>query len=330
MKNIAKKTAALLLALSMLFSFAACKDKTSGEETTTGEVQADVAGDETAVSGDDTTAVSSEDSTAQVVTETDASGNVVTTQAGGALAAAASVSGKPSSYAEIIAAYTAVVDYAKQQKVGYTKSEWQELPKDKRNMDGFVINAILPVASTFMTSEKDAKGDKKEVKEKGSDMKWFPIYKHSTKGSLMTAADAVHVKSAKCEVLSNGNYRITIVLKDDINPEPYTPGPGDEPNATGTVPKGFVGKMFDPLAKSEIDNTLINDPTVTKVVKNVSYSLKYYDCTAILVYNPKNNHMVSLNQYMHVLIDASGKVIGNQFSGNAVLDNFLEISNIKY
>lgn len=315
----------------MIFSFAACKDNNSDDETTTGAVQADAtASNETAASGNDTTAVSSEDSTAPDVTETDASGNVVTTQAGGASAVAASVSGKPSSYSEIIAAYTAVLDYAKQQKVGYTKSEWQELPKDKRNMDGFVINAILPIAATFMTSEEDAKGDKKEVKEKGSNMKWFPLYKHSTKGSLMTAADAVHVKSAKCEVLSNGNYKITIVLKDDINPEPYTPGPGDEPNATGTVPKGFVGKMFDPLAKSEIDNTLTNDSTVTKVVKDVSYSLKYYDCTAILVYNPKNNHMVSLNQYMHVLIDASGKVIGNQFSGNAVLDNFLEISNIKY
>ena len=316
----------------MIFSFAACKDKNSGDETTTGTVQADatVVGDETAASGDDTIAVSSEDSTAQAVTETDASGNVVATQAGGASAVYASVSGKPSSYAEIIAAYTAVLDYAKQQKVGYTKSEWQELPEDKRKMDGFVINAILPIASTFMTSEKDAKGDKKEVKEKGSDMKWFPLYKHSTKGSLMTAADAVHIKRANCDVLPNGNYKITIELKDDINPEPYTPGPGDAPNATGTVPKGFVGKMFDPLAKSEIDNTLTNDSAVTKVVKDVSYSLKYYDCTAILVYNPKNNHMVSLNQYMHVLIDASGKVIGNQFSGNAVLDNFLEISNIKY
>ena len=76
MKNIAKKTAALLLVLSMIFSFAACKDKNSGDETTTGTVQADatVVGDETAASGDDTIAVSSEDSTAQAVTETDASG----------------------------------------------------------------------------------------------------------------------------------------------------------------------------------------------------------------------------------------------------------------
>ena len=47
----------------MIFSFAACKDKNSGDETTTGTVQADatVVGDETAASGDYTIAVSSED-----------------------------------------------------------------------------------------------------------------------------------------------------------------------------------------------------------------------------------------------------------------------------
>lgn len=73
--------------------------------------------------GDDTTAVSSEDSTAPAVTETDASGNVVATQSGTSAAAESVSGGKPSSYAEIIEAYTAVLDYAKQQKVGYTKSE---------------------------------------------------------------------------------------------------------------------------------------------------------------------------------------------------------------
>ena len=88
--------------------------------------------------------------------------------------------------------------------------------------------------------------------------------------------------------------------------------------------------MFSPLAKADIDNTLQNDPNVTKVVKDVEYSLKYYDCTAVLTYNPKTNHMVDLYQYMHVLITGSGKVLGSKFSGSAVLDNFLEITNVKY
>ena len=88
--------------------------------------------------------------------------------------------------------------------------------------------------------------------------------------------------------------------------------------------------MFSPLAKADIDNTLQNDPNVTKVVKDVEYSLKYYDCTAVLTYNPKTNHMVDLYQYMHVLITGSGKVLGSKFNGSAVLDNYLEITNVKY
>lgn len=62
--------------------------------------------------------------------------------------------GKPESYAEILAAYRDVLNLAKSSKVGYEKSEWQTLPKDKRNFDGFVINAALPVAELFMTSER--------------------------------------------------------------------------------------------------------------------------------------------------------------------------------
>ena len=173
----------------------------------------------------------------------------------------------------------------------------------------------------FMTSEKDAKGKKHENNPKGTDMKWFPIYQHPTKGCTLT--DVSKIKSAKCEVLSNGNYKITIVLKADINPEPCDP-------KTGVISKGFTGTMFSPLAKADIDNTLHNDPNVTKVVKDVEYSLKYYDCTAVLTYNPKTNHMVDLYQYMHVLVTGSGKVLGSKFSGNAVLDNYLEITNVKY
>ena len=172
-----------------------------------------------------------------------------------------------------------------------------------------------------MTSEKDAKGKKHENNPKGTDMKWFPIYQHPTKGCTLT--DVSKIKSAKCEVLPNGNYKITIVLKADINPEPCDP-------KTGVISKGFTGTMFSPLAKADIDNTLQNDPNVTKVVKDVEYSLKYYDCTAVLTYNPKTNHMVDLYQYMHVLITGSGKVLGSRFSGNAVLDNYLEITNVKY
>ena len=319
-KNL-KRIAALLLAIAMIASFAACKkDKNNNDTTAAGDtaVNGEVVSDESTEPGSE---AASGDTAVETEIVTDKEGHTVIETKAPADNSAKPSNGKPESYAEILAAYRDVLNLAKSSKVGYEKSEWQTLPKDKRNFDGFVINAALPVAELFMTSEKDAKGKKHENNPKGTDMKWFPIYQHPTKGCTLT--DVSKIKSAKCEVLSNGNYKITIVLKADINPEPCDP-------KTGVISKGFTGTMFSPLAKADIDNTLQNDPNVTKVVKDVEYSLKYYDCTAVLTYNPKNNHMVALNQYMHVLITGSGKVLGSKFNGSAVLDNFLEISNVKY
>lgn len=318
-KNL-KRIVALMLAIVMTASFAACKkDKDNNDTTAAGDVA--INGD--AIADDLLPEASSEatsDSTAaETEIVTDKEGHTVIETKAPADNSAKPSNGKPESYAEILAAYRDVLNLAKSSKVGYEKSEWQTLPK--RNFDGFVINAALPVAELFMTSEKDAKGKKHENNPKGTDMKWFPIYQHPTKGCTLT--DVSKIERAECEVLSNGNYKITIVLKEDVNPEPCDP-------KTGVISKGFTGTMFSPLAKADIDNTLKNDPRVTKVVKDVEYSLKYYGCKAVLTYNPKTNHMVDLYQYMHVLITGSGKVLGSKFNGSAVLDNYLEITNVKY
>lgn len=319
-KNL-KRIAALLLAFVMIASFAACKSNKDNSDTTAAgdtEVNGETVSDESTEPGSEAT---SDDTAVETEIVTDKEGHTVIETKASTDSTSKASNSKPETYAEILAAYRDVLNLAKSSKVGYEKSEWQTLPKDKRNFDGFVINAALPVAELFMTSEKDAKGSKHENNPKGTDMKWFPIYQHPTKGCTLT--DVSKIKSAKCEVLSNGNYKITIVLKEDINPEPCDP-------TTGAITKGFTGTMFSPIAKADVDNTLQNDSRVTKVVKDVEYSLKYYDCTAVLTYNPKNNHMVALNQYMHVLITGSGKVLGSKFDGSAVLDNYLEISNVKY
>lgn len=259
-KNL-KRIAALLLAIAMIASFAACKkDKDNNDTTAAGDIA--INGD--AIADDLLPEASSEAASGDTAVETeivtDKEGHTVIETKAPADNSAKPSNGKPESYAEILAAYRDVLNLAKSSKVGYEKSEWQTLPKDKRNFDGFVINAALPVAALFMTSEKDAKGKKHENNPKGTDMKWFPIYQHPTKGCTLT--DVSKIKSAKCEVLSNGNYKITIVLKADINPEPCDP-------KTGVISKGFTGTMFSPLAKADIDNTLQNDPNVTKVVKDV-------------------------------------------------------------
>ena len=208
-KNL-KRIAALLLAIAMIASFAACKnDKNNNDTTAAGDVA--INGDAIAddLLPEASSEAASDDTAVETEIVTDKEGHTVIETKAPADNSAKPSNGKPESYAEILAAYRDVLNLAKSSKVGYEKSEWQTLPKDKRNFDGFVINAALPVAELFMTSEKDAKGKKHENNPKGTDMKWFPIYQHPTKGCTLT--DVSKIKSAKCEVLSNGNYKKSAV-----------------------------------------------------------------------------------------------------------------------
>ncbi len=246
-----------------------------------------------------------------------------TTAANAATATTASVSESadslPSTPAAILAKYTEVVDKAKAEGPAHHKVEYQAIPEEKVNFEGGVFNKILPLASLFFTTEEDARANP-EIREKGGDMYWFPVYKVE-KGCLLT--DASKIKNASCEKLPDGNVKITIVLNDEDNPEPPPEGATSCDNA--------VGSMFTPIMLADVHNTLKNDSAVKFVVKDVDFDLTYYDCTAELVFNPENNQIVSLDQYMHILIKInSGKVVGMSAVGTAVLDNYLYLSDFAY
>ena len=308
MKSIATKFLALMMVISIIFSLGACGKK-DGETTTAGETT--LVDGETSVTDETTDEITIVDETTTVEDETEEEDETSTTPE-------VTETGKPTTTAQILAAYTDVMNYAKTAKPAYNKKEFQSLPKADQKMEGKVIGAILPVAETFMTLEKDANV---EDNKKGSDMKWFPVAK-SSKGCLMTNTGAI--KSAKCDELPNGNYKITITLKDEKNPEPFKEG---QAKATSNT-----GNMFQPLSRGEIDKTLTEDSTVTKVVKNVKYDLKYFNCIAVLEYNPKTKQIASLSQNMSVFIDIQdGKVLG-MFSaiGTAILYNDMKCWNFKY
>ncbi len=203
------------------------------------------------------------------------------------------------SAAEVLKAYTVVMDKAKSEKPGFTKLEYQTLPSgpnervvsEGANLVGTLLNLVDSLG--IMTTEDKAQP---EVHAKGDDTKWFPVYQ-GQKGCYLTDANAIQDYSY--EELSNGNVKITIVLKAEQNPEPISNGM--------SVPPSNTGCMFSPIAKKDIDNT-INGGVVQAVIKNVNYSLNYHDCKAILEYNPKNNQIVKLEQYMNVAISGSGKI----------------------
>jgi hypothetical protein len=304
MKKNFTRLLALLMTLAIVFSLAACGND-EGETTTAAEQT--TMEEETTVEGETTTAAET----------TTLEGDTTAVDATTAVGETTTQAGKPTTPAQILAAYTEVMNYAKTAKPAHNRKEFQSLPKEDQNMDGFIIKTLLPIANTFMTQEKDAEV---EDQKNGNDMKWFPVAK-SSKGCLLTNVSAI--KSATCDELANGNYKIVIILKDEHNPEPYMEG---DTKATSNT-----GNMFQPLAKSEIDNTIINDSTVNKVVKDVKYDLKFFNCKAILEYNPKTKQIVTMEQYMSVFIDIQeGRVIGFKATGNAILYNTLKAWNFKY
>ena len=218
----------------------------------------------------------------------------------------------------ILAKYSELMNDAKAKSVGYKKIEWQAIPEEKAQFEGKVFGKILPIASNFFKSEADAKAEP-EIKEKGADMEWFPIY-HNEKGCMLTDVSAI--ENATCTELPDGNVKIVIELKDEYNSEP----PVDAPTCDS-----YVGSMFTPIQFAEVRNTLENDPTVKFIVKNVDFDLTYYDCVAELTYNPETNQIVQLDQFMHLIINIKdGSIVGMSAKGKAVLDNYMYISDFVY
>ena len=295
-----KKYLAILLTLAMIFALAACGATTDEETTAPEETSEEVVSEEVSeeVSEDSSEAVSEDASEAVSEDASEAASEDASEDASEGETEEAKV---PSTKEEILAAYTAVMNQAKKDAPAYKKIEWQTLPDDANSRivseGSSVVNTALNLAqNNFMTSEEDTKADP-EIKEKGSSMSSFPIC-NSKYGCLLTNTSAI--KSAKCEVLSNGNYKITIVLNDEKNPEPVK-----SEDAT-TAPSNHGG-IFSPVSKKDIDDTL-NGGIVSAVAKDIVYSLTYHDCSSCIEYDPTNNHLVSVVQFSKVAISGSGKI----------------------
>ncbi|MBO5936673.1 MAG: hypothetical protein J6Q79_03550 [Clostridia bacterium] len=218
----------------------------------------------------------------------------------------------------ILAKYSELMNDAKAKSVGFKKIEWQAIPEEKAQFEGKAFGKILPIASNFFKTEEDAKANP-EFKSKDDDATWLPIY-HNQKGCLLT--DASVIENATCTELPDGNVKIVIELKDEDNSEP----PLESPTCDS-----YIGSMFTPIQFASIRNTLETDPAVKFIVKNVDFDLTYFDCVAELTYNPATNQIVQLDQFMHIDIKINdGSILGLSAKGNAVLDNYMYISEFQY
>ena len=148
-------------------------------------------------------------------------------------------------------------------------------------------------------------------------MKMFPV-RDANKGCLLTDVNAI--KTASCVKQTDGNYKLKITLKDEMNPAHYRSG-NTAPSKTGGI--------FMPLDKDDVDPEL-NKGFVQAVVKNAEYSMAYYNCTVTLVYNPLTQRVVSVDQVLYNKITMSGTVLGISGSGWQVLIMNYNITDLVY
>ena len=318
-KNILRIISLALVAV-MVFAFASCKqeilvrfvDKDGNDLFAAGSVNTGVnttpGVEETTVAETPTDAPTGETPTeaptnAPVDTPTEAPTNAPTE----APTNAPATSNAPSSKQDIVNFYAkAANDLKNNGAAGYTKKEWQVV--DEININPLVNGAIKGVLGSFMTVEADAE---EQVNAKGSD-----DAKRRSFGWTLT--DLSKVASAKCEVLANGNYKITIVMVDE-----------DTPKKTGSTLGQVTGAL---LYWEDIETTLTSDPTVTKILSEFSdihVNYKHFTITAEMTPDGK---FVALEHNADVdIILGHIKVIGiNIDNKSGHMYNYCKFYNFKY
>lgn len=327
MSKTIKRILALVMVASLVLSLAACGKDKKDDSTTADTNVSETADLETSGADADQTTDENQTTDEESSTEDVSEGESTTLGEGGTTDAntnnsttAAQVDKKPSTTAEILAAYTAAMNKAKTDKPAFKRAEFQELPEgnDYRNITGGekVIGGLLNIAGNFMTDEAKARKNP-HVNNMGEDMWAFPV-KDAPKGCLLTDVNAI--KSAKLDELSNGDYKITIVLKDEKNPEHYRSG-NSAPSKTGS--------MFMPLSKSDVDPQL-ESALVKAVIKNAKYDMNYYNCTSTMVYNPKTMQVKSVDQVLYNKLEMSGRVFFTDAEGWQVLIMHYQIFDVVY
>ena len=208
----------------------------------------------------------------------------------------------------------------KTQKPAYQKKEFQQLPEEYRNFSS-VVNTLLKFAEGYMTKEDD--DNALVVRDKGSAeiTGEIPVY-GIDKGCLLLDFDPnlTCVKSAKCDDLGNGTYKITMALNDEKNPEPT-------PADTG-IPVSAHGCVFTPGSRADI---MVEVEKVEKLsgAKCNSFDLDYTDCTLECTYD-SNGNLIDLVQHMNIDISADIKILLSQIQGSARLTNDMHVYDINW
>ena len=119
-------------------------------------------------------------------------------------------------------------------------------------------------------------------------------------GMLSNADVKSAVESATNVKLEDGTRKITIVLKDEVDPANTA--------TDSDTAASYTASMFPVLSINKIIKS-VNATVGSNFDKVSSGSVTYSGCTVELIYNPKTNHIISIKQS----VNYSGELKGDNF-----------------
>ena len=187
---------------------------------------------------------------------------------------------------------------------GHTRKEWQTLVELDLGSP-IASNLIKPILMMFIKGE-DKAGE--SVSEKGSD---------DAKNRMCPCnCDMSYVASAKKEDLANGNYKITIVMKDENTPKKDS--------------KGIASMSTGILYMEDVQDTVKNDSTVNKIVKSLDKGELNYKAYTIVAEMTKDGKFVDINHFVTGELAAEATTSIGKVSGNGVLEFHSHWYDFKY
>jgi len=296
------------MVLSLLLPLAACGGKDSGEDVTTAAEEEIT--DLVIAAVEEMTTDPGEDATDE--TETTAEGES---------AAEAGDKPVPATPAEVLAAYTEVMNKAKKDVKSMRKLEYQILNKEQMNFELDVINTpgfLDWLNDNLMTTKEKGLQQDQYTKGVTEMIEHLPVM-HTPVGCMVK--DPGVFTRAVARELPDGNIELTLIMKPEDNPEPAQKGATTSPSITG--------QMFNPLSKAGIDDLIRK--ALFFIMTQLDFSLRYFDCKSVLVYDPATMQAVSLRQDYFVKINvANGRVLFINAKGSGVLEAATVCDQFRY
>ncbi len=305
-----KKILAMLLAVSMLFAFAACGEDTTADETTTTTAEEITEEATDAVNAEQNTDASV-DATADASVESTVAASAADETTTEAASTVPAIAAAPATTAEIIAVYNTAVNKAYDAKVGFNKERYTD--NEVLNTKG-ALGALKDLVYKFMGIGAENKYTMDVTKGKWES----DVPHHYLRKSTLTAAD---VTAAKCTE-SNGKYTIVLNVKGGNSKgsesEKYTNAPIDKCGiCVGDADKSYFDHKTGPVIYSAIGGTY-----ASAVIEE-----KYSNAVVKAVIDGATGNLVSLTVEYDIACTMDVGIVG---SGDATGSTHIIYKNFKY